>query len=282
MYHLEDCQLRVCGKWLRQERNKATLSTLRLIFLQHILPTTEELLRLLLESGAEVFSVFAKPYSIDPHVLSRLTARRIEVIQRTYEELEGTDVLDKCLRDAAARSEVDGKRIVILEVGGYFAKVLAALSVEESRWIAGVVEDTTFGHNRYLALARRISVPIVSVARSQLKEIEARFVGQDAVIAMDYVLRQLGVALTGRKALVIGYGMIGKNVARALSESHLDVSVYDALEYRNLRAFCEGFSVDRKAELLRKADIVFAATGAQAVTTDDIEVCKNNVRWVFT
>jgi adenosylhomocysteinase len=202
MYHLENSQLRVCGKWLRQERNKSVIAKTRFILLQHILPTTEELVNLLREAGGEIFSVFAKPYSIDHDVLSRMRASGVDIIEKSYAELEETDFLDRHLGEAVAKSKHDGKRVVILEVGGYFAKPLTRLDANAAEHIAGVVEDTTFGHNRYLGLAASIPVPVVSVARSELKEIEARFVGQDAVIAMDYVLRLLGVSITNRKALV--------------------------------------------------------------------------------
>jgi adenosylhomocysteinase len=277
LYHLENSQLRVCGKWLRQERNRVTLSGLRLILLQHILPTTEELVRLLRQAGGEIFSIFAKPFSIESAVFDRMRASGLTIIQKSYQELENTPFLDEHLQSAIGASRADGKKIVILEVGGYFAEPLSRLPAGDARYVSGVVEDTTFGHNRYLALAGQIPVPIVSVARSELKEIEARFVGQDAVIAMDYVLRELGVAVTGRRALVVGFGMIGKNVARALYENHLDVSVYDTRDYRRLRAFCAGFNVGHKIELLNGADIIFSATGNKAITTEEIELCKNNV-----
>lgn len=64
MYLLESRQLRVCGKYTRQEEHIRQLREARIIFLQHILPTTEELLILLQEAGAEIYSVIAKQYSI--------------------------------------------------------------------------------------------------------------------------------------------------------------------------------------------------------------------------
>ena len=166
---------------------------------------------------------------------------------------------------------------MILEVGGYFAQALARMPAENALYISGVVEDTTFGHNRYKASVTNIAVPVFSVARSALKEIEARFVGRDAVAAMDYVLRRLGVAVAGRNALVIGYGMIGSNVARSLRTQDLNVHVYDKHDYRNLRAFIDGFDIHKKRKLMEGADIIFAATADQALSWDEIEECKTNV-----
>jgi adenosylhomocysteinase len=276
-YHLENTQLRVLRKYVRQPRHKAALADSRLIILEHILPTTEELLRHLHEAGAEIYSVFAKPYSIDKSVLKRLTAKGVRVLQKTYDELDNTKFLDSHLQSAVSKSKRDGKRIAIIEVGGYFAAPLSRLPKQSVAHIAGVIEDTTFGHNRYLALASKIKVPIFSVARSELKEIEARFVGRDAVAAVDLLLRKLGVSLPGRNALMIGYGMIGTNVARTLRTYDLNVYVYDKQDHRNLRAFSDGFHIHKKRELLKSADIIFCATGEPAVSFEEIEECKNNV-----
>jgi adenosylhomocysteinase len=279
MYLLESRQLRVCGKYTRQERNMKAFQEARFIVLQHILPTTEELLILLREAGAEIFSVIAKPYSIDQSVLARLRDGGFNIIEKAYQELETTNFLLQHMRDAAAESEKDKKKIVILEVGSYFAEPLTRLSKKHLKYFAGVVEDTTFGHNRYVRFINKMPITVFSVARSELKEVEARFVGRDAVTSVEQVLRSQGVSIFGRKALVVGYGMIGKNVAHRLKGHHLEVSVYDKRDYRNLRAFSAGFHVHKKLELLKNADIIFSATGdeAGAVSVSDIEMCKSGV-----
>jgi len=261
LHNIEGTKLRVCANYLREDRNKKTLSHARLIILEHLLPTTEELIYLLHEAGADIFQIIAKPYSIDEHVASRLNERGYPVLRESYENLERTALLDDLLRKAVAASQNDDKKILIIDVGGYFAVPLNRLRKDDTKYFAGAVEDTTLGHNRYLVDINSIPVPVVSVARSRLKEIEAQFVGIDAVHAVDTVLRKLGVSMTGRHAVVIGYGMIGKNVARSLKANDLNVSVYDVRDHRNLSAFMKGFGVDKKARLLQHADIVFAATG---------------------
>ena len=231
----------------------------------------------LCEAGAEVFSLLAKPYSIDEEVAQRMEKSGLSVIRKSYKELDEPGFLDELLATAIEKTKHDGKQIVILEVGGYFAAPLSRISLEAAQFISGVVEDTTFGHNRYAKLIDKIPVPVFSVARSALKEIEARYVGIDAVAAVEFVLRDLGVSISGRNALVIGYGMIGSNVARALRRHDLNVSVYDKHDYKNLRAFVDGFSVNSKRKLIENADIVFAATADCALAWPEIEESKDNV-----
>jgi len=275
MYHLQHSQLRVCTRYLKQERNKEVLSNTRLIILQHILSDTTELIKIFQDQGTEIFEVLAKPYSFDQESVDELKALSIPVSINSYKDLEESDYIPKLLDAAIAKSKKDGKKILIHEVGGYFAKFLPSIKKENLEFFAGVVEDTTFGHNRYLKLINNINLPIYSVARSSLKEIEAKFVGDSTVTAIDKILREMGVTISGRNAVVVGYGMIGKNVANALRARNLNVSVYDKHDHRNLRAFSQGFKVHKKRKLLEENDLIISATGTNAVSIEDIEECKN-------
>jgi adenosylhomocysteinase len=280
MFHLDTKrQLRVCGKIMRQPRNKSVLSEARILLLHHVLPTTEELVYLFLETGSEIHTFFSKPFSINQNVLERLDSKGINFIHKSYDELENGDFIQKALLDAIELSKSDNKPIIILEVGGYFAKFLKDLSPENIKYISGVVEDTTFGHNRYEEVIKSLQIPIVSVAKSPIKELEAKYVGRDAVLALDLLFRDLGISLVNRNALVVGYGMIGKNVAGALKDYRLNVSVYDILDYKLLLAFGAGYTVHKKPELLKKVDIILSATGDEngAISLREIEMCKDNV-----
>jgi adenosylhomocysteinase len=278
-------QMRTVERFSKENRN--LLKNSRILVLEHILPTTAEFLSLLIEVGAEIHSVIAKPYSIETDSLEKIKRLDVQVIVRnTYKEIEEESVPQQLLLNALEKSERDNKRIVIIDVGGYFAQALCKLDTQQSSMIAGVVEDTTFGHFRYLSALGTgdIKVPIFSVARSELKEIEARFVGRDAVISTDFVLRELGISITGRKALVIGYGMIGKNVARTLTSYDLDISVYDIEDRRLVQAFTDGFRIHKKLVLLREnPDIIFSATGSEArhkkcaLSLEDIATAQTGV-----
>lgn len=278
-YHFSEMQLRVFQKYCRQSRNKAWLSDCRMIILEHILPTTQSMIELLMEAGTDIFAIFAKPYSIDKSVLAILKEKKLNVIEKSYHELETDDTILNIINSAIVASKKDNKKIILLDVGGYFAGPIQQINKDDLKYIYGIVEDTTFGHNRYLASKSNINVPIYSVARSNLKEIEAHFVGRDAVLAVDNILRNIGVLLSGRHSLVVGYGMIGKNVAIALRNSGMKVSVYDDRDQRNLTAYIDGFNIHKKKELIKTADIIFSATGnpSGALTMDEIEECKNNV-----
>jgi adenosylhomocysteinase len=108
-------------------------------------------------------------------------------------------------------------------------------------------------------------------------------VGRDIVQAIETEMRSMGITLTWKKALVVGYGMIGVNTARALKASNFNVLVYDKRDHRNLAAFMDGYTVNKKSELLRMANIIICATGwssksihKQAITLDEVVKHVNN------
>jgi len=281
MYHFTE-QLRVFRAITKLPENAKLLESSRFIVLEHILQTTGRFITLLHKAGADINAIVAKPYSKDAHVLQRLKSS-FNVIEESYETLETTEVLHNLIKKAAEESQSDGRHVILLDVGGYFAKPLSELDPELLHCVVGVVEDTTFGHNRYIKAAKEIPVPICSVARSELKEIGARFVGRDAVQAVDHILRELGISITGRNALVIGYGMIGRNVARNLRSYDLNVYVYDIEDRQLLKAYTDGFHIHKKVVLLRAADIILSATGSEAIygrpamSFEEIEDCKNGI-----
>ena len=273
-YHFKNTQLRVVQKFAKQKMNLIPLSNTRIIILEHILPTTEQFIYTLAERGTEFYKILAKPYSIDEKVYNRLK-EKFPLETKSYQELESSDFLKQLIINAIELCKKDAKNFIIIDVGGYFARPLSELDDSLSSHITGVIEDTTFGHNRYLNYSTKIKASIFSVARSNLKEIEARFVGKDAVYAMDSILRKIGISIAGRNALVIGYGMIGKNVARTLRSNDLNVNVYDKEDHKNLTAFTDGFHIHKKRELLKVADIIFLATGNPdgALSYEEIEEC---------
>src|SRR5699024_3094535 len=116
-YHFQDTQLRVFRKYAKEERNKILLSQTRFIILEHILPTTESMINILHENGAEIHTIVAKPYSIVPDVLERLQNKGFSILQDSYENYESTDILKRILADAVEKSESDGKGIIIIDVG---------------------------------------------------------------------------------------------------------------------------------------------------------------------
>jgi adenosylhomocysteinase len=210
-------------------------------------------------SMGELRSVLPKPKSVD-------AGARAEV----GDEYQ-VDVLSRELfADAERAAEFIAERapdgpVALLDVGGYFAPCLPALADRLGGRLLGVVEDTENGHRRYADLGKW-PCPVVSVARSPLKEPEDYLVGQSVVFSAEAVMRERGDILQGRAALVIGFGKLGSSIARLLHAKGVAVSVYDTDPVRRIQAASQGFHVTRdRATGLVAADVVLCATGALAL-----------------
>ncbi|MCA1219876.1 adenosylhomocysteinase [Streptomyces sp. 8L] len=234
----------------------------------HLLPERPSFVRAV-GIGTKLRAVLPKPKSIDP------AARR--EIERTTQ----CDILSRELfEDAEAtvdyvESRAAGENVVLCDVGGYFAPTLDTLCDRFSGRILGVVEDTENGHKRY-AERDKLPCPVVSVARSPLKDPEDFLVGQSVVFSTEALMRSRGDILHGRPALVIGFGKLGSSIARLLHAKGVQVTVHDVDPVRRTQALSQGFTVARDRDAaLHGAGLVLCATGAVSLRGEDFSTLRN-------
>ncbi|MFG2436503.1 adenosylhomocysteinase [Streptomyces sp. NPDC048508] len=234
----------------------------------HLLPERPSFVRAVAAMTA-LKAVLPKPKSIDS------AARR---------EVEHTTVVDTLTRelftdpDAALdylESRAAGETTCLLDVGGYFAPTLETVHSRFSGRLAGVIEDTENGHRRYEDLDK-LPCPVISVARSPLKDPEDFLVGQSVVFSTEAVMRGRGDILHGRPALVIGFGKLGSSIARLLHAKGVQVTVFDIDPVRRTQALSQGFNVARDREAaLTGAGLVLCATGAVSLRGEDFAHLRN-------
>ncbi len=235
----------------------------------HALSDSREFVEHLLAAGHPVPHIFAKPFSKNRAVIDAMTGMGVQVHERPYSELEGSSILRDTIAEVRASSKGP---LTILDVGGYFAEPLARMSRDEPALLpSGVLEVTTFGHNRYLRAAPDIKTPIVSVARSPLKDVEAVFVGESAWTSLDLILREAGLSVFGAKLGMVGYGMIGRRVVGAAKSggAHTTVFDQDPIKLLDARSYKHRV-VQELGSLLRENDIVIASTGGMAISVENI------------
>ncbi|GII78431.1 adenosylhomocysteinase [Sphaerisporangium rufum] len=241
-------------------------STAAAVVVTHLLPGQMDFLAAF-EHVAQVVAVLPKPKSADLRIRKQVEAvHRCDVLDRA----RFTDPLwlTAYLEDRAA-----GRRLVLADIGGYFAPALAELCGTFSGQIAGVVEDTENGLRRYLQLDP-LPCPVYSVARSPLKEPEDRLVGEAIVFSIESLLRRMGEILPGRRACVLGFGKIGSGVAAALHARHVVVTVRDTDPVRQAQAIAAGFHSMPLPEALSGADLVVSATGRHAIGMEHLPLLR--------
>ncbi len=238
---------------------------IQLIVLTHLLDDRPELLEAL-EGIAEIKMVIAIPYSIHQVTYEQLKGR-YNIVTPTLAQLYDTEYLGQLLQQA------NPKPTILLEIGGYFAKALAQAKALPEH-IIGVIEDTEMGHREYLQHLDQIACPVVSVARSVLKETEDFLVGSSCLFSTEKVLRQAGFPIEGKRSLVLGFGKVGRGIAHSLLRHHCPVLVYDTDPIKRINALSEGFQIPHKQQALSEAEVIYGATGVQSIQGEDISYLR--------
>ena len=157
----------------------------------------------------------------------------------------------------------------IKESPGWFKKAKAA--------IKGVSEETTTGVMRLYQLAKKgeLAFPAINVNDSVTKsKFDNRYGCRESLV--DAIRRGTDVMMSGKTAVVCGYGDVGKGSAESLAQAGCRVSVTEIDPICALQACMDGFSVVRLEDVIKDVDIVVTATGNKdVVTVDHMREMKN-------
>ncbi|WP_433889773.1 NAD(P)-binding domain-containing protein [Streptomyces sp. CA-111067] len=238
------------------------------LLITHLLPERPAFVRAV-GTVSKLRAVLPKPKSVD------MGARREVERSTPCDELSRDMFANPDAATAYLETRAPGEPVVLVDVGGYFAPSLQELSDRFSGRLLGVVEDTENGHKRYAELGS-LPCPVLSVARSPLKDPEDFLVGQSVVFSTEALLRGRGDILHGRPALVIGFGKLGSSIARLLHAKGINVTVYDIDPVRRAQALSQGFGVARdRDQAIGAAGLVLCSTGAFALRGEDFTLLKN-------
>jgi adenosylhomocysteinase len=163
------------------------------------------------------------------------------------------------------------------EEWGVILDLLRRISREDpDRWqrivphIRGVSEETTTGVHRLYEMERAgtLLFPAINVNDSVTKSKFDNIYGcRHSVI--DGLNRATDVMLSGKVAVVCGYGEVGKGCAQALKGQGARVIVTEIDPICALQAAMEGFEVNTVENVIGTADVFITATGNRDVITAD-------------
>lgn len=179
------------------------------------------------------------PYAHCDEVNHELKIRGVTTIRASKQE-PVEQCAERILGMVTRRSKTDGeKKILVIEDGGYFAPLLhkQEFSGLLQRCI-GIVEQTQKGANndREMIGKGNLRVPILSVAESEFKKVyESPEIGR---VAIQNISRFTpNIKLSGRNAVLFGFGSVGQEVAFHLNNAfNMTVSVVDKKHLALLRA----------------------------------------------
>jgi len=144
--------------------------------------------------------------------------------------------------------------------------------------MVGVSEETTTGVHRLYVMAKedRLLFPAINVNDAVTKSKFDNLYGCKHSLP-DGLCRATDVMMAGKKAVICGYGDVGKGCAQAMKASGCIVFVTEVDPICALQAAMEGFSVVRLETVVAKADIFITTTGNKdIIMTKHMAAMKNN------
>ena len=147
-----------------------------------------------------------------------------------------------------------------------------------SQNIIGVSEETTTGVHRLIELAKKneLLFPAINVNDSVTKSKFDNLYGCKHSCT-DAILRATDVMIAGKKALVLGFGDVGKGTVESLKSAGAIVSVTEIDPICALQAYMNSVPVVRIEDCVEEFDIFVTATGNKDIITfEHMKNMKNN------
>jgi adenosylhomocysteinase len=243
----------------------------KLAVVVHLEAKTACLVLALQAAGAQVVAAGSNPLSTQDAVCAALAEQGVEVYAR-----HGVKQ-DEFTADLLAVAET-GPELVI-DDGLELTRRMAEHRPDLYERLQGVSEETTTGVARLRALERegRLPFPAIAANDARCKHMfdNPYGTGQTTLTAL---LALTNVLAAGRQFCVVGYGWVGKGIARAASGLGGRVTVVELDPVKALTAHMDGHRVAPLAHALPDADVVITATGlVEAVGADAFPYLKDGV-----
>ena len=239
----------------------------------HMTIQTAVLIETLIDLGAEVRWSSCNIFSTQDHAAAAIAAKGIPVFAWKGET---EDEYEWCLEQTICKDGEPWDANMILDDGGDLTSKVHKEYPEMLESIHGISEETTTGVKRLKEMLEKgeLKVPAINVNDSITKSKNDNKYGCRHGLD-DAIKRGTDMLLSGKKALVIGYGDVGKGSAESLSQQKMIVDIsevdpicamqacFDGYEvvsaYKNGNVNANGTNLD--FNLLNKYDLVVTTTG---------------------
>jgi adenosylhomocysteinase len=254
-------------------RHSQPLKGAKILGCIHMTIQTGVLIETLIELGAEVRWSSCNIFSTQDHAAAAIAAMGISVYAwkgETAEEYEW------CLEQTILKDGQPWDANMVLDDGGDLTLMLHEKYPAMLDHIHGITEETTTGVHRLQEMLKKgtLKVPAINVNDSITKSKNDNKYGCRHSLN-DAIKRATDHLLAGKKALVIGYGDVGKGSAQSLRQEGMIVKISEIDPICAMQACMDGYEVispyrdglntgkveDINYDLLQHTDLVVTATG---------------------
>ena len=260
-------------------RAEQPLAGARILGCIHMTIQTAVLIETLEALGGEVRWTSCNIFSTQDHAAAAVAANGTPVFAwkgETEEEYEW------CLEQQVLKDGVPWNANMILDDGGDLTGLLHQKYPEVLEAVHGVTEETTTGVHRLYEMLKtgELKIPAINVNDSVTKsKCDNKYGCRHSL--NDAIKRGTDHLLSGKKAVVVGYGDVGKGSAQSLRQEGMIVKVTEADPICAMQACLDGFEVVStynegdvskgvNADLLANTDLLVTSTGNFNVCGSDI------------
>jgi adenosylhomocysteinase len=259
---------------LRQEYgSKKPLQGARIVGCLHMTIQTAVLIETLIKLGAEVRWSSCNIFSTQDHAAAAIAKAGIPVFAWKGESEEE---YWWCV-EQTINGPKGWRPNMLLDDGGDLTQLMHQKYPELLRDVRGLSEETTTGVHRLYDMEKTgtLLVPAINVNDSVTKSKFDNLYGVRESL-VDGIRRATDVMMSGKVAVVCGFGDVGKGSAASLRNAGARVVVTEIDPICALQAAMEGYEVNTMDEMAPRADIFVTATGnVDVITLDHMRQMKD-------
>ena len=261
-------------------RNEQPLKDARILGCIHMTIQTAVLMETLVDLGAEVRWSSCNIFSTQDHAAAAMVAADIPTFAwkgETEEEFLW------CIEQTILSDGKPWNANMVLDDGGDLTQMLHEKYPAMLKDIHGISEETTTGVHRLLEMMEEgsLKVPAINVNDSVTKSKNDNKYGCRHSLN-DAIKRGTDMLMSGKKALVVGYGDVGKGSAQSLRQEGMIVKISEIDPICAMQACMDGFEIvspykqgnntgktdDINKRLLATTDLIVTTTGNFNVCDD--------------
>ena len=252
---------------LRDEyKGKQPLKGAKILGCLHMTIQTAVLIETLVKLGADVRWSSCNIFSTQDHAAAAIAQQGIPVYAWKGETVEE---YWWCIKQTI-EGKKDWKPNMLLDDGGDLTALMHKEYSGLLKNVKGLSEETTTGIKALnkMQAEKTLLVPVINVNDSVTKSKFDNLYGcRESLI--DGIKRATDVMISGKTAIVAGFGNVGKGSAASLRQNGARVMVTETDPICALQASMEGYEVVLMDDAIEKADIVVTATGNKDVVNAD-------------
>ena len=248
----------------------------------HMTIQTAVLIETLMALGAEVRWSSCNIFSTQDHAAAAMAAAGVAVYAwkgQTEEEAEW------CIEQTILKDGEPWDCNMLLDDGGDLTSMAHQKYPQMLDNVHGITEETTTGVHRLYEMLEKgeLKVPAINVNDSVTKSKNDNKYGCRHSLN-DGIKRGTDMLLSGKKALVVGYGDVGKGSAQSLSQEGMIVKISEIDPICAMQACMDGYEVvspyndgindgtpaSINTTLLKNTDLIVTTTG-------NVDVCDKNM-----